>query len=72
MEAVMTTVALEPGDLLIIDNYRSVHGRRPFRARYDGADRWLRHVMVTLDLGRSRARRSSAEDRVVGFLPLGS
>ncbi|MEO3803145.1 TauD/TfdA family dioxygenase [Nonomuraea sp. B1E8] len=72
MEAVMTTVALEPGDLLIIDNYRSVHGRRPFRARYDGADRWLRHVMVTLDLGRSRARRSSDEDRVVGFLPLGS
>jgi hypothetical protein len=27
---------------------------------------------MTLDLGRSLARRSSAEDRVVGFLPLGN
>jgi Fe(II)/alpha-ketoglutarate-dependent arginine beta-hydroxylase len=70
MEAVMTTVALEPGDLLLVDNYRSVHGRRPFRPRYDGADRWLRHVMVTLDLGRSLARRSSAEDRRIGPLSL--
>lgn len=72
LEAVRTTLVLEPGDLLLIDNHRLVHGRRPFRARYDGTDRWLRHVMVTLDLGRSLARRSSAEDRCVGFLPLGS
>lgn len=72
MEAALTTVALEPGDVLLIDNHRLVHGRRPFRARYDGTDRWLRHTMVTLDLERSLARRSSAEDRVVGFLPLGS
>jgi L-asparagine oxygenase len=70
MEAVMTTVALEPGDVLLVDNYRSVHGRRPFRPRYDGADRWLRHVMVTLDLDRSLARRSSAGDRRVGPLSL--
>lgn len=72
MEAAMTTVVLEPGDLLLVDNYRLVHGRRPFRPRYDGADRWLRHVMVTLDLERSLARRSSAEDRRVGPMPLGS
>lgn len=72
MEAARTTVALEPGDVLLIDNRRLVHGRRPFRARYDGTDRWLRHTMVTLDLERSRHRRSSDEDRVVGFLPLGS
>jgi L-asparagine oxygenase len=72
LEAVRTTVALEPGDVLLIDNHRLVHGRRPFQPRYDGTDRWLRHAMVTLDLGRSLARRSSAEDRVVGFLPLGN
>lgn len=71
IEAVMTTVVLEPGDLLLVDNHRLVHGRRPFRARYDGNDRWLRHAMMTLDLERSLARRSSAEDRRVGFLPLG-
>lgn len=72
LEAVMTTVVLEPGNVLLVDNHRLVHGRRPFRARYDGTDRWLRHAMMTLDLGRTLARRSSAEDRVVGYLPLGS
>lgn len=72
LEAVRTGVALEPGDTLLIDNHRLVHGRRPFHARYDGNDRWLRHAMITLDLERSRARRSSDEDRVVGFLPLGT
>jgi L-asparagine oxygenase len=72
LEAVTTSVALEPGDLLLVDNHRLVHGRRPFRARYDGTDRWLRHTMVTLDLGRSLPRRSSAEDRRVGtLLPAG-
>jgi L-asparagine oxygenase len=70
LEAVRISIALEPGDVLLIDNHRLVHGRKPFQARYDGNDRWLRHAMVTLDLDRSRARRSSAEDRVVGFLPL--
>lgn len=67
LEAVKTTLALEPGDVLLIDNHRLVHGRRPFQARYDGNDRWLRHAMVTLDLERTLARRSSAEDRRVGF-----
>ena len=71
MEAVLTTVALEPGNVLLIDNHRLVHGRRPFQARYDGADRWIRHAMAARDLGRTLARRSSAEDRVVGFLPIG-
>jgi L-asparagine oxygenase len=70
LEAVRGGVVLEPGDVLLIDNFRLVHGRRPFQARYDGNDRWLRHAMLTLDLGRTLARRSSAEDRVVGFLPL--
>jgi Fe(II)/alpha-ketoglutarate-dependent arginine beta-hydroxylase len=72
LEAVRAGVALEPGDTLLIDNHRLVHGRRPFHARYDGNDRWLRHAMITLDLERSRPRRSSDEDRVVGFLPLGT
>jgi alpha-ketoglutarate-dependent taurine dioxygenase len=40
-------VVLEPGDVLIINNRRVVHGRRPFKARYDGTDRWLKRVNVT-------------------------
>jgi alpha-ketoglutarate-dependent taurine dioxygenase len=47
-------VALAPGDILILDNYRGVHGRRPFEAKYDGRDRWLKRVSVTRDLRRQR------------------
>jgi alpha-ketoglutarate-dependent taurine dioxygenase len=58
-------IVLEPGDLLFVDNYRAVHGRRPFSASYDGADRWLKRVNITRDLRRSRDARISASDRVV-------
>ena len=34
-------VVLDPGDLLVIDNNRAMHGRLPFAARFDGDDRWL-------------------------------
>jgi L-asparagine oxygenase len=68
LEAAVTMVVLKPGDLLLVANHRLVHGRQAFRPRYDGTDRWMRHCMVTLDLGRSLARRPSAEDRRVGFL----
>jgi L-asparagine oxygenase len=46
------TVALKPGDVLIIDNDMVVHGRKPFQARYDGTDRWLRRVSVRLPARR--------------------
>jgi len=39
-------VILQTGDLLIIDNATTVHGRKPFQARYDGTDRWLQRVLV--------------------------
>ena len=41
-----STVILQTGDLLVIDNATTVHGRRPFQARYDGTDRWLQRVLV--------------------------
>ncbi|CAB4185437.1 viomycin_VioC, arginine beta-hydroxylase, Fe(II)/alpha-ketoglutarate-dependent [uncultured Caudovirales phage] len=41
-----STVFLQTGDLLVIDNATTVHGRRPFQARYDGTDRWLQRVLV--------------------------
>jgi hypothetical protein len=43
-------IALEPGDLLAIDNRRAVHGRSAFRARYDGRDRWLKRAYVVQEL----------------------
>lgn len=46
LESRLVDVVLEPGDLLLVDNYRCVHGRRPFPASYDGTDRWLRRAFV--------------------------
>lgn len=48
---------LEPGDLLIVDNDRAVHGRTGFTARHDGQDRWLRRSFAVPDLRRSTADR---------------
>ena len=36
--------------LLVVDNYQAVHGRRPFRAHYDGTDRWLKKLTVRRDM----------------------
>lgn len=55
----------DAGDLLVIDNHRAVHGRRPFRARYDGRDRWLHKMTVNRDIRRSRARRCGVDSRVL-------
>jgi L-asparagine oxygenase len=57
---------LAPGDVLFIDNYRAVHGRRPFTARYDGTDRWLKRISISRDLRRSRDARATVASRVIG------
>jgi alpha-ketoglutarate-dependent taurine dioxygenase len=44
----LTPVALQPGDIAVVDNDVVVHGRAPFRARYDGNDRWLTRVSVQM------------------------
>ncbi|MFF1871444.1 TauD/TfdA family dioxygenase [Kitasatospora herbaricolor] len=56
-EATARTLHLTPGDLVVIDNRVTVHGRTAFRPRYDGADRWLQRTYVTTDLRRSRDHR---------------
>lgn len=61
----LTDVVLSPGDLLVIDNYRVVHGRAAFKARFDGTDRWLKKAVVTRDLRKSRAHRKSPAERVL-------
>lgn len=39
-------VVVDEGDVLILDNYRAVHGRRAFTPRFDGTDRWLKRMSV--------------------------
>jgi L-asparagine oxygenase len=52
-----TSVALEAGDLLIVDNTVAVHGRSAFEPRFDGADRWLQRTFVVSDLAPSAGDR---------------
>jgi L-asparagine oxygenase len=47
---------LAPGELLIADNRRVVHGRTVFRPRYDGEDRWLLRTMVCASIRAHRRR----------------
>lgn len=41
---------LKTGDLMIINNDTTVHGRRPFQPRYDGTDRWVQRMLVIRNL----------------------
>jgi alpha-ketoglutarate-dependent taurine dioxygenase len=66
IDRVVTTITTRPGDVLILDNYRAVHGRQAFAARFDGTDRWLRRINITRDPRRSREYRTSPTDRVIG------
>jgi Fe(II)/alpha-ketoglutarate-dependent arginine beta-hydroxylase len=58
-------VVLAPGDICFIDNYKAVHGRRSFTARYDGSDRWLKRINVTRDLRKSRGVRPTSLSRII-------
>jgi Fe(II)/alpha-ketoglutarate-dependent arginine beta-hydroxylase len=65
IDASLSEVVLKPGDILFIDNYRTVHGRQPFKARYDGTDRWLKRINIARDLRKSRSCRTSCTSRVI-------
>ena len=51
-------VPLQTGDLIVVDNQVAVHGRSPFKARFDGTDRWLQRTFVVPDLAPSAADRT--------------
>jgi len=55
LDANLTAVQLMPGDILVLDNHRVVHGREPFLARHDGTDRWLIKASVTSDYAGIRS-----------------
>jgi L-asparagine oxygenase len=54
LDQVRRTFILQPGDLAIVDNRLTLHGRTSFHPRYDGADRWLQRAYIQLDPRRSR------------------
>lgn len=61
----MRDIILQPGDCCFIDNYRAVHGRKPFTANYDGYDRWLKRLNITRDLRKSQKMRAKPLSRVI-------
>jgi Fe(II)/alpha-ketoglutarate-dependent arginine beta-hydroxylase len=61
----MEDMVLEAGDFCFIDNFQGMHGRKPFKARYDGKDRWLKRINIVRDLRKSRTARPSPENRVI-------
>ncbi len=58
-------ITLHPGEICFIDNFKAVHGRRAFKARYDGHDRWMKRINITRDLRKSRAERPGATSRII-------
>lgn len=43
-------IVLKTGDLLIMNNNKIIHGRKPFQPKYDGTDRWLQRILVRKQL----------------------
>lgn len=65
MDRKMLDMRLEGGEFCFLDNFRVVHGRKPFTARHDGTDRWLKRINITCDLRKSQAARI-ASSRTIG------
>jgi len=65
LDTALLEVVLKPGDFCFIDNYRAVHGRRPFTAEYDGRDRWVKRINITRDLRKSRGARATHLSRII-------
>jgi len=58
-------LVFDAGEFVFIDNFKAVHGRRPFAARFDGTHRWLKRINITRNLRTSRAARRAPESRLL-------
>lgn len=50
-------INLQPGDIIILDNNRVVHGRSSFIPKYDGTDRFLVRCFAALNYEKSKYAR---------------
>ena len=48
-----TTIEMVPGDIILLDNRRVVHGRTPYQPNYGPKARWLRRGNISADLTKS-------------------
>jgi hypothetical protein len=61
----LVEVSLNPGEILIVDNYEVVHGRRAFQAKFDGTDRWYKRLNVIRDIRRCNEVLEAKQSRIV-------
>lgn len=55
---------LQPGEIILIDNTRAIHGRSPFYPKYDGNDRFLVRTFGIFDYDKTNYARSK-ESRTI-------
>ena len=53
---------LKPGEIILIDNLRAVHGRSRFLPRYDGYDRFLIRCFSVFDFEKSNYARDNKDN----------
>ncbi|MDE3045635.1 MAG: TauD/TfdA family dioxygenase [Verrucomicrobiota bacterium] len=58
-------IMMGPGDLLLIDNRMTAHGRSPYVPNYGPKARWLRRVNITADLRKSYQWKDKPYGRVI-------
>jgi hypothetical protein len=65
MERNAAEVVVDPGDVIVIDNYTAVHARRAFEPHFDGRDRWMKRINISRDFRRARCASVVGADRVI-------
>ena len=60
-----TSVVMQPGDMVWIDNKRAVHGRTVYQPNYGPRQRWLRRVNVHVDLRETLPFRQAPAAREI-------
>jgi len=63
LRAASRRIVLSPGQVLILDNKRSVHGREAYDTDYRGADRWLQRIYVGASAGHENPDQPPASPR---------
>jgi Fe(II)/alpha-ketoglutarate-dependent arginine beta-hydroxylase len=58
-------IRMKPGDLLLIDNRMTAHGRSPYVPNYGPKARWLRRINITADLRKSYQWKDKPYGRVI-------
>ena len=59
---------LSPGEIMIVDNRRAVHGRSPFSPRYDGNDRFLIRCFSRIDYESTAYARPEENSRMIAAI----